>query len=466
MEPVPAVYPRRTFSDRGPPANAAAGLGDRGKDITFELLGGKGIDPGRYRREDGHLRIGLIGMLVGLLWVSRAAALDPDSLDWRVGGFVDAGRYQLDDTDATGELQNFMGATWKLDYKIDEHWSMNSDLLWLFWRQKLHATALFHVKSIRFDADMRGSLNYASGLQEARFGIYDFKYNPDSKDLGEYLLRSTAYPTIIESAQGKDKLAYSFNRVLGAEYGLALPNFRTKALVYAEQFRVPVNDVTPALFAAVGPKHAELEAGVAFDRYWRFGKQQVKRWTPEDSAYILSQGLKETSLQLNTKLTLRGRLDFPAMFESSPKVLPIVYAEGALLGLKNDSLYYKKMTERMPVMLGIDIPTGPVLDVFSVEVEYWKNPYHDRKYSIADVDKSKASPLPYILASDQTPFKRDDWRWSVFLKRALNNWIDVETRIASDHQRLYLFTGDYITGVPMTELSKDWYFLARVSYHN
>lgn len=414
------------------------------------------------QREDRRLRIRLIGMLVGLLCVSRAAAIELDSLDWRVGGFVDAGRYQLEDTSATGELQNFMGANWKIGYPINEKWALNADLLWLFWRQKLHALALFHVKGIRFDADMRGWLDYASGIQKARFGIYDFKYNPDSKNLGEYLLRSTAYPTIIESAQGKDKLAYSFNRVLGGEYRLDLPLFRGRALIYGEQFRIPVNDVTPALFAAVGPRHAELEAGMALDRYWMLGKQHTKQWTPADSAYIKSQGLRDKS----EKFILRGRLDFPAMFDASPRHLPVVYAEAALLGLKNDTLYYKNMGERMPVMFGVDIPTGPVFDVFSVEVEYWKNPYLDRKYSIADEGKSKASPLPYVLDSDNTPFKRDDWRWSVFVKRALNRWIDVETRVASDHQRLYLFTGDYITGEPMTRLSKDWYFLARISYHN
>ncbi len=385
-----------------------------------------------------------------------------DSLNLRVGGFVDAGRYQLDDTAETGELQNFMGASWKADYPINEEWSLNGDLLWLFWRQKLHAVALFHVKGIRFDADMRGWVNYQSGGQKARFGIYDFKYNPDSKNLGEYLLRSTAYPTILESAQGKDKLAYSFNRVLGGEYGLEYTLFRGKALVYAEQFRVPVNDVTPALFAAVGPRYAEVEVGAALDRYWMLGKQHRKQWTPEDSAYIKSQGLREKS----TKFSLRGRLDFPAMFESSPRILPVLYAETALLGLKNDTLYYKKMSERMPFMFGIDIPTGPVFDVLSVELEYWNNPYLNRKYSIADDGRSRASPLPFIVDSDKMPYKRDDWRWSVFVKRALNNWIDVETRFASDHQRLYHFTGDYITGEPMTRLTKDWYFLARISYHN
>jgi hypothetical protein len=403
-------------------------------------------------------------MLVVLLWVNRAAALNPDSLDWRVGGFVDNGRFQLEDSANNGELQNFLGAKWKLGYQINDEWSMNVDMLWLFWRQKLHDLKLFHVAGLKFDSDMRGWINYGSGAHEVKLGVYDFKYNPDSKDLGEYLLRSTAYPTIIESAQGKDKLAFSFNRVLGAEYGLAFPTFRAKALVYAEQYRIPVNDVTPAAFVAVGPKHAEIEAGVALDRQWMFGKQMETDYTPQDSAYIASQGLTTKA----TKLMLRGRLDFAGMYGSSPKYLPTLYAEAALLGLKNDSLYYKKMIERMPVTVGIDIPTGPVLDILSVEVEYWQNPYRDRKYSITDQGGSKASPLPFLVEIEkgEAAFKRDDWRWSVFLKRSVNNWLDLECRVASDHQRLVIFTGDYVSGSPMTELSKDYYVLLRVAYHN
>lgn len=433
-------------------------------DITLTLLSGGGLNHSRHRREDRHLRMGRIGIIAGLALVSSAFALNPDSLDWRVGGFVDNGRFQLADTSADGELQNFMGATWKAEYRINDEWSMNADLLWLFWRQKLHDLKLFHVTGIKFDADMRGWMNFNSGMNRAKFGIYDFKYNPDSKDLGEYLLRSTAYPTILESAQGKDKLEYAFNRVLGGEYGIERPLFRAKALLYAEQYRIPVNDVTPAFLAAAGPEYAELQAGVAFDRFWMFGKQMVRDLPPADSAYIASQGLSTKA----TKIILRGRLDFAGLLGMDPKHVPIVYAEGALLGLKNDSLYYKKMSERMPVMLGIDIPTGPVLDVFNIELEYWKNPYLDRKYYISDASESRSSPLPKIIPDDlkRMPYDRDDWRWSVFLKRGLNKWLDIEARVASDHQRLLIFNGEYVSGEPMTRLTKDYYFLLRVSYHN
>lgn len=403
-------------------------------------------------------------MLAGLLWFTQADASNPDSLDWRVGGFVDNGRFQLEDTSGNGELQNFLGATWKASYHINEEWSMDADFLWLFWRQKLHDLKLFHVAGIKFDADMRGWMNFNSGMNRAKFGIYDFKYNPDSKNLGEYLLRSTAYPTILESAQGKDKLQYASNRVLGGEYGIELPLFRAKALLYAEQYRSPVNDVTPVFLAAAGPAYAELQAGVALDRFWMFGKQMVSKLPRADSAYIASQGLTTKA----TKISLRGRLDLAGMMDLDRRLAPVVYAEGALLGLKNDSLYYKKMGERIPVMFGIDIPTGPVLDVFNVEVEYWKNPYLNRKYYISDISESRYSPLPKLIPSDDKlmPYNKDDWRWSVFMKRSLNNWLDLEARVASDHQRLLIFNGEYVSGEPMTRLTKDYYFLLRVSYHN
>jgi hypothetical protein len=153
---------------------------------------------------------------------------------------------------------------------------------------------------------------------------------------------------------------------------------------------------------------------------------------------------------------LRGRVDFAGLLGMDPRYMPKVYAEGSLLGLKNDSLYYKKMGERLPVMFGIDIPTGPVLDVFNVEVEYLKNPYLSRKYYMSDASESRTSPLPKIVPSDAAlmPYNRDDWRWSVYLKKGMSKWLDLEGRIASDHQRLVIFNGEYVSGLPMTQLTE------------
>jgi hypothetical protein len=407
-----------------------------------------------------------MGLLAGLVLASGVAALNPESLDWKIGGYFDAGRFQMTDSTANGELLHRMGALWNVAYKIDDNWSMDADLHWFFYRNQLHDLGLFHVVGLKFDSDMRGVFKYESGSHLGKVGVYDFKYNPDSKNLGEYLLRSTSYPTLLESSQGKDLMAYSYSRVAGVEYGFNQDLWRARAIVYAEQFNLPVYDVTPAAFIAAGPRFAEVELGLALDRFWMFGKRmQAKSLDSTLKAYIGSQGLSSKA----TKVMIRGRFDLGQMLEMEDG--PRIYAEAAILGLKNDTLFYKNMSERMPIMVGLDVPTFGFFNMLSVEVEYLKNPYYDRHYPNNDANAQTFSPLPALNNNEYTVgnlpnITDNDLRWSFYGKRSLNKWLDIEGRMASDHMRLFFYNGDYGSGEPFTQKTKDWYFLLRLSYHN
>ncbi len=379
---------------------------------------------------------------------------------------MDGGRFQLGDTATDGEIINRMGARWFIDKKIDENWSLLANLHWLFWRNQATDLALFHIAGLKFDSDLQGVLTYATESQRFRMGLYEFKYNPDSKNLGEYLLRSEAYPTIVENSQGKDLLAWSFSRVAGFEYGMDYPMFRQTALAYAEQYNTPVNDVSFAYLAAVGPKHAELQAGVALHRQFRFGKPTVTTTLdPALSKYVSDNDLTAQAV----KLALRGRLDFGALRGGEPGFT--VYSEVALLGLKSDTVYYKKVMQRIPMMAGVDVPTFGFLNTLSLEAEYFKNPYYGRKYAIADNTGSRFSPLPNLNQQDYDPAKlpnysKDDVKWSLYVHKALNQWLDLKGRVASDHLRLLGWDGDYVSGQPVTKRTGDWYFLARIEFHN
>lgn len=396
----------------------------------------------------------------------QVSALDAGSLvleDLKVSGYVDGGRFQLADTNVNGEIVNRMGARWRLDKEISENWSALVDLHWFFFRNQATDIGLFHIAGLKFSSDLQGVLSYRSGSHRARMGIYEFKYNPDAKNLGEYLLRSEAYPTIIESYQGKDLFDPAFSRVGGIEYGLEHDLFRPKAVLYAEQYNVPVNDLNFVVLAEAGPKAAEIGAGVSFHRLFKFGKTtNTGELSPDLRAYVDSQGLTTDAV----KLIARGRLDFGQLAGMDGFTL---YAEAALLGLKKDTLYYKDMMQRMPMMAGIDIPTFGLLDNLSMEVEYFKNPYLQRKYSLKDLSGSNYSPLPFLDTYGPEGLPRqtdDDWRWSVHVHKALSRWLDLKVRLSSDHMRLKGYDGDFVGGEPMTKSSKDWYFLTRIEFHN
>jgi hypothetical protein len=51
-----------------------------------------------------------------------------------------------------------------------------------------------------------------------------------------------------------------------------------------------------------------------------------------------------------------------------------LYGEAAQLGLKNYPIFYTRLSERRPVMLGASIPTFGLLKNLSVEVEHLANP--------------------------------------------------------------------------------------------
>jgi hypothetical protein len=420
---------------------------------------------------------------VALLTALPGSALDMSALtleDQRVGGYMDGGRFNLADTSADGEVIHRMGAKWYIDRKIDEHWSVLANLHWMFWRNQATDLALFHIVGLKFDSDLQGSFTYDNGPHQVRLGLYEFKYNPDSRNLGEYLLRSEAYPTILENSQGKDLLAPAYSRVAGTEYGFYRDFYRARALMYAEQFNVPVNDVSFAFFGGAGPRHAEVEAGMALHRQFRFGKSnKATNLDPGLKAYVDSQGLTSQAI----KLMVRGRLDLGEN-NSSLRGLTL-YAEAALLGLKNDTLYYKDPIQRMPMMFGFTVPTGGFMETLGFELEYFKNPYYGRKYSIGDATASNVSPLPNLTHEEYDParlpdYTKDDVRWSFLAHKALNKWLDLKFRVASDHLRLMGWDADYVGGEPMTKetakprlkngwlpvIGDDSYFLLRIEYHN
>jgi hypothetical protein len=400
-------------------------------------------------------------IVAGLLMAPVVHSIEMGIDDLRVDGYVDGGRFQDEDSLVDGEVLSRMGAKWTIDKSIDENWSLLANLHWMWWRNQATDVQLNHITRIKFDADMLGALKYQDERNRFRVGLYEFKYNPDSKNLGEYLLRSGAYPTILESAQGKDLMSLSHNKVMGVEYGLGFPLFRQTALVYLEQSSIPVNDLSAAYFAAVGPQKTELELGVSYSRFLKTGTpMKDDNLGDAQRKYIEDQGLVFKSV----RFSLRGRLDFAAMMEWEDNFK--LYGEVALLGLKNDSLFYKNMMERVPMMVGLDIPTGGILDMLSFELEYFSNPYADKKYGSSDAGGSKFSPLPSMPNYSNIPnYTRDDMKWSLYLHKSLNKWLDLKVRAANDHLRLKNWEGDSHFQ-PLTMSPKEWYVFARIEFHN
>ena len=102
-----------------------------------------------------------------------------------------------------------------------------------------------------------------------------------------------------------------------------------------------------------------------------------------------------------------------------------IYGEMALIGVKNYPGWYERPEERMPIMAGFNFPTFKILDVLSIEVEYYGTPYANNQEYIWKA----CYPVPFInLPARAYPDLNRDWhdslritdddlRWSIYASK-------------------------------------------------
>ena len=124
--------------------------------------------------------------------------------------------------------------------------------------------------------------------------------------------------------------------------------------------------------------------------------------------------------------------------------LPIylrVFAEVALLGVKDYPIFYEKKSERMPIMAGINLPGFKFIDLISVQFEYFHSPYVNSFFE--SVSTNGATPqfvdgsqkvLSKVEYGDQ--LSKDNYSWSVLVKKDLTRGLTLSFQAARDHTRL------------------------------
>jgi hypothetical protein len=159
-----------------------------------------------------------------------------------------------------------------------------------------------------------------------------------------------------------------------------------------------------------------------------------------------------------------------------------VYGEIALLGVKNYPHYYEKRTERMPVMMGVNLPAFRFLDVLSLEVEYYNNQYannisnmlYDAYPTWPEFNDANGyatlAELEAVLEAEREYNERwtsrDNWKWTVYAKKNVTKGVRIYAQAASDHLRTINFNlGPFPAYVPVTNKNgKEWYYLVRLEF--
>lgn len=310
------------------------------------------------------------------------------------------------------------------------------------------------------------------------FGYFPVKYNPDAMNLGEYLFRSNTYPGLLVSGfeiADRVKMAGFHTGYLKNAYS---GKYKVDLFLNTETESYPTFDLTlsytveystPNLFyeMSLGISHHHL---VAFDQ---------KRIIPGKSASYntTATSFVDSITGDTTDYTFRGtkmaaRVSFDLKKICNSKIFGDndlkLYAEMAILGLKDYPGWYNNIKERIPIMVGFNLPTFRLFDVLAFELEYYPNPYQNAFHFIW---KSN-SPVPYFglntgmdYYSDWERKKDDDWKWSVYASKRIK-FVKVSGQIASDHtsKSLYLPAGKklYNEMVPRT---KDWYYMLRCGFN-
>ena len=149
-----------------------------------------------------------------------------------------------------------------------------------------------------------------------------------------------------------------------------------------------------------------------------------------------------------TKVMARASIDSKELLPDELKSLfgkndLKLYGEAAILGVKNypvsldSSTRYTDILKRTPVMFGINLPTFKILDVLSIEGEWFGSPYPNDMSEI--VRFGVPTPLNSTTANSGVSAYADStknkWKWSIYAKKTIANHFSVVAQVAKDHYR-------------------------------
>ena len=266
-------------------------------------------------------------------------------------------------------------------------------------------------------------------------GYFIFKYNDEVRDLCDYLYRSGTYPGLLYNS-----LDFPAARLLGFDFTTKLCNNKfTNDLMVTEQSEVwPFGDISISDVASY--KFSDIfKIGGGID-FANIIPANDKITTPKSSTdstvdrvidHYDSTGNPVYSTDYYTfKATkLMGHFTFdpkPLLGDASifgPEDGKF-YGEIAVIGTKNYGFLYSKISERMPMMLGFNVPTFKLFDCLALECEYYSSPYPPDVTGIVQ----NGMPLPFI------PSAASSWNASStrrFRNRSLIilSWIGIHFRM-------------------------------------
>ncbi|MDB5051652.1 MAG: hypothetical protein JWO30_4723 [Fibrobacteres bacterium] len=323
---------------------------------------------------------------------------------------------------------------------------------------------------------------------QLNLGFFPYDYNPEVKDLGLYLLRGYVYPGTPVSgfeARGTTPAA----NIFGSMFSYSLGGLKNDLLLISETENRPYFDWSVAdVVSWQATPSFQLGTGINLYRVLPRIKNNVSPRQPclnearnysqidnaDDEVCFIQDTISVDTVAHTAKVdTIYGSMagtKLMARFRWDPKVTFglgsqfgkedwVLYGELAVLGLKDYPKYYDDIKRRMPVMVGLNLPTYGWLDKLDVEVEYYAAKYF-LDYGKAELDYSWVPrPVPDVENS------RNDWKWSVYFSKVVLGHLRLSGQVADDHLRMFGPPDIGFMSYAETMLSpKDWYWMLKTTY--
>lgn len=285
------------------------------------------------------------------------------------------------------------------------------------------------------------------------FGYMPYKYNDEVRNLGEFLFRSGTYPLFLLGSFDRP-----FARLTGLRTSLDFGDdnlrFKFDVLGLMEREIRPINDLSLAVIAKVkAMKMVELGAGIDFARCV---PMDIRMDEPEtDKNRYLVYNKDSTRIDTGyysfrgTKMMAHATIDPFGMVRNQESLLNEIvgknggkiYGEYAIIGLKNypsdlgnNPIGYKKIGERSPWMVGVNLPFWKILDVCAFELERFPSPNPDNYYATV----INGLPVPNARNNGQqydSSTYQPRWNWSLYMRKQMVKNFSVVCQMGRDHQR-------------------------------
>jgi hypothetical protein len=308
-------------------------------------------------------------------------------------------------------------------------------------------------------------------------GVFKYKYNQDVRNLGEFMFRSATYPAYVKT---------DFDEPRAKLLGLKLSHnvmdsfFTQDLLLTTETVFYPAMDWSLSyLFNVDVLKNGFVNFGAGISLAHLFsvykdgnattpkiiGEQGNQYITSAgDTAFFTFKGSKFMAKLTIDPLTFT-REHFPYFGKEDLKLygeLLIVglksYPDTTVFGVKTPS--YSDWKEKSIVTFGCNLPTFSILDVMSLEFEYWGSEYYNDYREIYVVAGKPLAP------GKNANVKESKWKWSLYMKKSLfNDHIALTTQLARDHMRLFSSYYDHANHREMLVEAGNWWWVSKISFN-